>query len=68
MINVQELFFFQKCATGESAWEWNEEKGMYYFHNFLRHMPDINLATSGEAKKKIKVKPSNTTELQGSFG
>ena len=33
----------QKCATGQSAWAWNEQRGMFYFHNFLPEMPDLNL-------------------------
>ncbi|HUF37027.1 MAG TPA: alpha-amylase family glycosyl hydrolase [Anaerolineales bacterium] len=27
---------------GGSAWEWDEETGQYYFHQFLREQPDLN--------------------------
>lgn len=27
---------------GGSAWSWAPERGQYYFHNFLREMPDLN--------------------------
>lgn len=25
-----------------SAWEWNEERGQYYYHNFAKAQPDLN--------------------------
>ena len=25
-----------------SAWEWDEQTGQYYLHNYSRHMPDLN--------------------------
>ncbi|XP_067661212.1 alpha-glucosidase-like [Haliotis asinina] len=25
-----------------SAWEWNEERGQYYYHAFLKEQPDLN--------------------------
>ncbi|XP_039295760.1 maltase 2 [Nilaparvata lugens] len=34
--NWQNLF-----GTG-SAWEWNEERGQYYYHNFHKKQPDLN--------------------------
>lgn len=27
---------------GGSAWEWHEERGQYYLHNFLKEQPDLN--------------------------
>ncbi|KAL2720255.1 hypothetical protein V1478_010521 [Vespula squamosa] len=27
---------------GGSAWEWNEERGQYYFHQFVAGQPDLN--------------------------
>ncbi len=27
---------------GGSAWEWNETRGQYYLHNFLKSQPDLN--------------------------
>ncbi|XP_011684662.1 PREDICTED: maltase 1 isoform X1 [Wasmannia auropunctata] len=27
---------------GESAWEWNEERGQYYLHQFNKSQPDLN--------------------------
>ena len=27
---------------GGSAWEWREERGQYYLHNFLKSQPDLN--------------------------
>ncbi|XP_058793274.1 alpha-glucosidase-like [Phymastichus coffea] len=27
---------------GGSAWEWNEERGQYYYHQFLKSQPDLN--------------------------
>lgn len=29
-------------ATGESAWEWDEASGQYYYHAFLPEQPDLN--------------------------
>ena len=40
----------QKCATGQSAWAWNEQRGMFYFHNFLPEMPDLNLENAAVQK------------------
>jgi alpha-glucosidase len=30
------------CATGESAWNYDEHSGQFYLHNFLRTQPDLN--------------------------
>lgn len=27
---------------GESAWEWNEQRGQYYLHQFNKSQPDLN--------------------------
>ncbi|XP_065203779.1 maltase A3-like [Planococcus citri] len=29
-------------AFGKSAWEWNEERGQYYLHQFAVQQPDLN--------------------------
>jgi hypothetical protein len=44
----------KKCATGEPAWTWNEDRKQFYFHNFLPEMPDLNLMDGG-VKNEIKV-------------
>jgi len=30
------------CATGETAWTYDEHSGQFYLHNFLRTQPDLN--------------------------
>ncbi len=30
------------CATGETAWNYDEHSGQFYLHNFLRTQPDLN--------------------------
>lgn len=30
------------AVFGGSAWEWCEERGQYYLHNFLKQQPDLN--------------------------
>ncbi len=30
------------CATGESAWTYDEHSGQFYLHNFLASQPDLN--------------------------
>ncbi len=30
------------CATGETAWDYDEHSGQFYLHNFLRTQPDLN--------------------------
>lgn len=29
-------------VNGESAWEWNEQRGQYYLHQFNKSQPDLN--------------------------
>lgn len=32
----------QLSIYGESAWEWNEQRGQYYLHQFNKSQPDLN--------------------------
>ncbi len=32
-----------QSVFGMGAWEWDARRGQYYFHNFLRQQPDLNL-------------------------
>ena len=30
-------------SRGGPSWEWDARRGQYYFHNFLKEQPDLNL-------------------------
>lgn len=32
----------QLSIYGESAWEWNEQRGQYYLHQFNKSQADLN--------------------------
>ena len=32
-----------QSVFGGSSWEWDARRGQYYFHNFLKEQPDLNL-------------------------
>lgn len=34
--------YFQVSVTGGSAWEWNEERNLFYLHQFGTGQPDFN--------------------------
>lgn len=36
---------------GESAWEWNEQRGQYYLHQFNKSQPDLNYANPAVVKE-----------------
>ncbi|XP_043493977.1 maltase A2 isoform X2 [Polistes fuscatus] len=33
-------------VNGGSAWEWNEQRGQYYLHQFKKAQPDLNFSSS----------------------
>lgn len=35
-------YILQLSVYGESAWEWNEQRGQYYLHQFNKSQPDLN--------------------------
>lgn len=35
-------YTLQLSVNGESAWEWNEQRGQYYLHQFNKSQPDLN--------------------------
>ncbi|XP_075236441.1 maltase 2-like isoform X2 [Lycorma delicatula] len=42
---------------GGRAWTWNEERGQYYFHQFIKHQPDLNYRNNfvrQDVKKAMK--------------
>lgn len=40
---------------GGSAWEWSEEHGQYYFHNFLKEQPDLNFHNPDVQKEILDI-------------
>jgi glycosidase len=51
--NVFDLFFFQnqKSVFNGSAWEWNDERGAWYLHQFYPQQPDLNLRNEAVVKE-----------------
>ena len=43
------------AVFGGSAWEWCEERGQYYLHNFLKQQPDLNFHNPKVQEELIRV-------------
>jgi len=43
MLNKIGFYFQKSISTGESAWEYDNERREYYLHQFGKDQPDLNL-------------------------
>lgn len=56
----------QLSVYGESAWEWNAQRGQYYLHQFNKSQPDLNY-NNPEVVKEFGVSSSSRVRFFFSF-